>query len=96
MLERLDRWLGSKYCLVVLQGLNTGVVLYDLKAMRASPAWAEQLKPEQVWRLMHKYGYHVSLGDQDWFTNVGFQVKSALFSPGLFKFLTHKFWILFN
>ena len=63
----------------MLQGLNTGVVLYDLKAMRASPAWAEQLKPEQVWRLMHKYGYHVSLGDQDWFTNVGFEVKSSLF-----------------
>ena len=23
---------------------------------------------------MNKYGYHVSLGDQDWFTNVGFEV----------------------
>ena len=74
----------------MLQGLNTGVVLYDLKAMRASPAWAEQLKPEQVWRLMHKYGYHVSLGDQDWFTNVGFEVKSSLVLFR-FKFLTNKF-----
>ena len=32
------------------------------------------LDPAEVSQVMNKYGYHVILGDQDWFTNVGFEV----------------------
>jgi hypothetical protein len=56
------------------QGLNTGVVLYDLARLRASTAWAAYLHHEEVFRLMAKYGFHVTLGDQDWLSNVSFEV----------------------
>ena len=50
------------------------MVLFNLERMRASDEYNRYLEAGEVARLMHKYGYHVSLGDQDWFTNVGLEV----------------------
>ena len=58
-----------------LQGFNTGVVLFDLERMRESAEYNKFLEAEEVARVMNKYGYHVSLGDQDWFSNIGFEVS---------------------
>ena len=58
------------------EGFNTGVVLFDLERMRRSAEYNKFLEAEEVTRLMSKYGYHVSLGDQDWFSNIGFEVNS--------------------
>ena len=50
------------------------MVLFNLERMRGSDEYNRYLEAGEVARLMHKYGYHVSLGDQDWFTNVGLEV----------------------
>ena len=50
------------------------MVLFNLERLRASDEYNRYLEAGEVARLMHKYGYHVSLGDQDWFTNVGLEV----------------------
>ena len=34
---------------------------------------------------MNKYGFHVSLGDQDWFTNIGFEVRVYILQSQPFK-----------
>ena len=61
------------------QGFNTGVVLYNLARMRESPEYNRLLSSEEVRRVMNKYGYPVSLGDQDWFTNIGFEVPHLFY-----------------
>ena len=33
------------------------------------------LLQESVFNLMYKYGFHTTVGDQDWFTNVSFNVS---------------------
>ena len=57
------------------------MVLFNLERMRASDEYNRYLEAGEVARLMHKYGYHVSLGDQDWFTNVGLEVSVYIFVP---------------
>ena len=52
------------------QGLNTGVVLFNLKRMRESRLYPEYLHPDRVDELIRKYGYNMTVGDQDWFTNL--------------------------
>ena len=54
------------------------MVLFNLERMRGSDEYNRYLEAGEVARLMHKYGYHVSLGDQDWFTNVGLEVGVQL------------------
>ena len=51
------------------------MVLFDLERMRESAEYNKFLEAEEVARVMNKYGYHVSLGDQDWFSNIGFEVS---------------------
>ena len=62
----------------IFKGFNTGVVLFDLERMRQSAEYNKYLKAEEVARVMNKYGYHVTLGDQDWFTNIGFEVSALM------------------
>ena len=50
------------------------MVLFDLERMRGSDKYNSFLDPDEVKRVISKYGYHISLGDQDWFTNIGFEV----------------------
>ena len=53
------------------QGFNTGVVLFDLKRMRASRLYNQMINPRKVEEIQEKYYYKFTLGDQDWFTNLG-------------------------
>ena len=52
------------------QGLNTGVVIFGLQRMRDSPAYQHFLQPGPAAELISRYRYNLSLGDQDWFTNL--------------------------
>lgn len=61
------------------QGFNTGVVLYNLARMRESEEYNRLLSGEEVKRVMRKYGYTVSLGDQDWFTNIGYEAPHLFY-----------------
>ena len=55
------------------------MVLYNLARMRESPEYNRLLSSEEVRRVMTKYGYPVSLGDQDWFTNIGFEAPHMFY-----------------
>ena len=55
------------------------MVLYNLARMRESPEYNRLLSSEEVRRVMYKYGYAVSLGDQDWFTNIGFEAPQMFY-----------------
>lgn len=51
------------------QGLNTGVVLFNLDKMRESKEIAMFVQPDKVGQLLDRYGLsRMSLGDQDWLT----------------------------
>ena len=54
-----------------LQGFNTGVVLYRLDNMRSSLVYQNYMKVEEVDRLAASYKFNFTLGDQDWFTELG-------------------------
>lgn len=53
------------------RGLNTGVVLYSLEAMRASREYNSALEPDRVAGLLHRAGISPSLAEQ-----VGFQLRT--------------------
>ena len=55
-----------------MQGFNTGVVLYRLDKMRESALYNQYVTPEGVDQLMEKYMFKMTVGDQDWMTNLGF------------------------
>ena len=67
------------------QGFNTGVVLYRLDNMRKSKLYNSYITPERVTKLTQLYLYNMTLGDQDWFTNLGFS------HPDLFYILPCQF-----
>jgi len=67
------------------QGFNTGVVLYNLEAMRASSVYNRQLDPGAVSQLLEEFMYSFTLAEQDWFTNLGFR------HPELFHVLSCRF-----
>ena len=67
------------------QGFNTGVVLFNLDKMRYSKLYNSYMTPKMVDVLSKKYKYKMSLGDQDWFTNMGFE------HPDLFYVLPCRF-----
>jgi len=52
------------------QGLNTGVVLYRLEALRSSPIYNSLLEKGAPSHLAMQFKYVFTLAEQDWFTNV--------------------------
>jgi len=67
------------------QGFNTGVMLFRLHEMRQSKLYNSYMNPKMVDVLSNKYKYKMSLGDQDWFTNMDFEY------PDLFYVLPCRF-----
>jgi len=67
------------------QGLNTGVMLFRLQEMRNSKLYNCYMGPKMVDVLSNKYKYKMSLGDQDWFTNMDFE------HPDMFYILPCRF-----
>ncbi|XP_076134929.1 xyloside xylosyltransferase 1 [Alosa pseudoharengus] len=61
-------------------GFNSGVMLLDLEAMRASALYNRLLEPERVARLAEQYHFRGHLGDQDFFTMIGME-HPRLFHP---------------
>lgn len=59
-------------------GLNSGVVLLDFDRMRSSSFYAENLDAEQVQRLVQKYHFRGHLGDQDFYTLLGYEFPSLV------------------
>ena len=67
------------------QGFNTGVVLYNLEAMRRSALYNRYISPAMVDMMIRKFQYDFTLAEQDWFTSLSF------LHPDLFYVLPCKF-----
>lgn len=63
-----------------LPGFNSGVMLLDLAAMRASTLYNQLLEPSNLAKLAEKYLFKGHLGDQDFFTMIGME-HPELFYP---------------
>ncbi|KAG7230695.1 hypothetical protein INR49_019502 [Caranx melampygus] len=63
-----------------LPGFNSGVMLLDLGAMRASTLYNQLLKPSNVAKLADQYRFRGHLGDQDFFTMIGMEHPELFYS----------------
>ncbi|XP_026179094.1 xyloside xylosyltransferase 1 [Mastacembelus armatus] len=63
-----------------LPGFNSGVMLLDLKAMRASALYNQLLEPSNVAKLADQYQFRGHLGDQDFFTMIGMEHPELFYS----------------
>lgn len=55
------------------QGYNSGVVLLNLNAIRKSVEYSRILQKDTVQSLTNKYKFRGHLGDQDFYTLMGFE-----------------------
>lgn len=60
-------------------GLNSGVVLLDFEKIRKSKLYEDCLKPENVRRIAKKYYFKGHLGDQDFYTLLGYEFPSLIY-----------------
>lgn len=56
-------------------GFNSGVLLLNLKRMRASKTYQSLLKPNKIDDICKKYSFSGHLGDQDFYTVVSFEYR---------------------
>ncbi|CAB1442882.1 unnamed protein product [Pleuronectes platessa] len=63
-----------------LPGFNSGVMLLDLGAMRASALYNQLLQPGNVAKLADQYRFRGHLGDQDFFTMIGMEHPELFYS----------------
>lgn len=54
------------------QGYNSGVILFNLTAIRQSTQYEQLLSPENVKNITRKYKFKGHLGDQDFYTLLGY------------------------
>lgn len=60
-------------------GLNSGVVLLHLKRIRKSQLYHQQLQDSEVRKLTSKYMFKGHLGDQDFFTLLGYEFPNLIY-----------------
>lgn len=60
-------------------GLNSGVVMLNLDAIRRSKLLENIIRPEHVARLVHKYQFRGHLGDQDFYTLIGYDMPGMVY-----------------
>ncbi|XP_065368599.1 xyloside xylosyltransferase 1 [Calliphora vicina] len=60
-------------------GLNSGVVLLHLKRIRKSHVYHQQLHDTEVRKLTSKYMFKGHLGDQDFFTLLGYEFPNLIY-----------------
>uniref|UniRef100_A0A1I8PCD5 Xyloside xylosyltransferase 1 n=1 Tax=Stomoxys calcitrans TaxID=35570 RepID=A0A1I8PCD5_STOCA len=74
-LRKLERH-GSKHG---YPGLNSGVVLLHLQRIRKSHLYHHQLQDAEVRKLSTKYMFKGHLGDQDFFTLLGYEFPNLIY-----------------
>lgn len=60
-------------------GLNSGVVMLQFDRIRSSKLYAESLKFDNVKHLTDKYSFKGHLGDQDFFTLLGYEFPALIY-----------------
>ena len=61
------------------QGLNTGVVLFRLDKMRSSDLFTDNVEAEAADQLIKRFMFNMTVGDQDWFTDLCWQHPSLFY-----------------
>uniref|UniRef100_A0A336L0I6 CSON003067 protein n=1 Tax=Culicoides sonorensis TaxID=179676 RepID=A0A336L0I6_CULSO len=70
---------GRKYMKHGYPGLNSGVVMLNFDAIRQSKLYEETLKPENIRNLVKKYYFKGHLGDQDFYTLLGYEFPAVIY-----------------
>lgn len=74
-----------------LQGFNSGVALYDLRRMRASPGWGEEVVLARMAALTRQFWVLGTVGDQDWLTLLGWDRPELFYRlPCQYNVQTHE------
>lgn len=60
-------------------GLNSGVVLLNFDRIRRSKLYEASLWPDNIERLYRKYHFKGHLGDQDFYTLLGYEHPSVIY-----------------
>jgi len=60
-------------------GLNSGVVLLNFNGIRSSKFYSQTLKESYVTKLANKYLFKGHLGDQDFYTLLGYEVPDLIY-----------------
>lgn len=60
-------------------GLNSGVVMLNLERIRRSKLFADSLQVEHVDRLARKYHFRGHLGDQDFYSLLGYEQPDLIY-----------------
>ncbi|XP_055838200.1 xyloside xylosyltransferase 1 [Episyrphus balteatus] len=60
-------------------GLNSGVVMLHLRKIRLSQLYQENLKEVNVRKMANKYSFKGHLGDQDFYTLLGYEFPSLIY-----------------
>lgn len=60
-------------------GLNSGVVMLQLRKIRQSLLYQENLKEVNVRKMANKYSFKGHLGDQDFYTLLGYEFPSLIY-----------------
>ncbi|XP_055921174.1 xyloside xylosyltransferase 1 [Eupeodes corollae] len=60
-------------------GLNSGVVMLHLKKIRHSQLYEDNLKEVNVRKMANKYSFKGHLGDQDFYTLLGYEFPSLIY-----------------
>ena len=63
-----------------LPGFNSGAILLDLARLRESELYNRSLEPPAVAELVEKYSFQGHLGDQDFFTLLGFEHEELFYA----------------
>jgi hypothetical protein len=60
-------------------GLNSGIILMDFDRIRKSRLYEESLKAENIKRIIEKYSFRGHLGDQDFYTILGYEFPDLIY-----------------
>lgn len=60
-------------------GLNSGIILMNFDRIRKSRLYEESLKAENIKRIIEKYSFRGHLGDQDFFTVLGYEFPDLIY-----------------
>lgn len=71
--------LRAKYMKHGYPGLNSGVVMLNFDAIRQSKLYEETLKPDNIKNLVQKYYFKGHLGDQDFYTLLGYEFPAVIY-----------------
>ena len=66
----------------ILPPYNSGILLHDLDRQRNDLNWQTYLRSDTINKLTKKYRFKGHLGDQDYFTLIGWEDRTVFYEMG--------------